>query len=102
MKVVFFKPKMPEGQFNPMNWHHGITATPGIEAAFYMDVSARSIDAVESMKKYFFRSRVYVITIVFTLRSGSWPSMTYTKCSEFTSKKPTLRSLNLVSAIKVR
>ena len=40
--------------------------------------------------------------IVFTLRSGSWPLMTYTKCSEFTSKKPTLRSLNLVSAIKVR
>ena len=52
MKVVFFKPKMPEGQFNSMNWHYGINATPDIEAGFYMDISARSIDAVESMKKY--------------------------------------------------
>ena len=51
MKVVFFKPKMPEGQFNSMKSSYGITATPGIEAGFYMDLSARSIDAVESMKK---------------------------------------------------
>ena len=51
MKVVFFKPKMPEGQFNSMKSSYGITTTPGIEAGFYMDLSARSIDAVESMKK---------------------------------------------------
>ena len=51
MKVVFFKPKMPEGQFNSMKSSYGVTATPGIEAGFYMDLSARSIDAVESMKK---------------------------------------------------
>ena len=51
IKVVFFKPKMPEGQFNSI-WRHGITATPGIEAGFYMDLTARSIDAVESIKKY--------------------------------------------------
>ena len=68
MKVVFFKPKMPEGQFNSMKSSYGITTTPGIEAGFYMDLSARSIDAVESMKKYFFRSRVYVITIFFNLK----------------------------------
>ena len=53
MKVVFFKPKMPEGQYNSMKSSNGITATPGIEAGFYMDLTARSIDAVESMKKYF-------------------------------------------------
>ena len=35
------------------------------------------------------------------LRSGSWPAMTYTKCSEYTSDTPTPRRLNLVSAIKV-
>ena len=65
MKVVFFKPKMPEGQKNSMNSSlgdtqehynstkssHGDTAIPGIEAGFYMDLSARAIDAVESMKK---------------------------------------------------
>ena len=34
MKVVFFKPKMS-----------------GLEAGFYMDLSARAIEAVESMKK---------------------------------------------------
>ena len=43
MKIVFFKPKM-KSLFN-------ITAMPSIEAGFYMDLSARSIDAVESMKK---------------------------------------------------
>ena len=51
MKVVFFKPKIPEGQFNSI-WRHGVTATPGIEAGFYFDLTARSIDAVERMKKY--------------------------------------------------
>ena len=51
MKVVFFKPKMPEGQNNSTNSSYGDTAIPGIEAGFYMDLSARAIDAVESMKK---------------------------------------------------
>ena len=53
MNVVFFKPKMPEGQYNSMKSSYGVIATPGIEAGFYMDLTARSIDAVESMKKYF-------------------------------------------------
>ena len=48
MKVVFFKPKMPERQYNSS---YGDTAIPGIEAGFYIDLSARAIDAVESMKK---------------------------------------------------
>ena len=51
MKVVFFKPKMPQGQYIYTKSFHGDTAIPGIEAGFYMDLSARAIDAVESMKK---------------------------------------------------
>ena len=51
MKVVFFKPKMPEGQYISMKSSHGVTDIPGIEVGFYMDLSARAIDAVESMKK---------------------------------------------------
>ena len=51
MKVVFFKPKMPEGQYNSLNSAYRDTDIPGIEAGFYMDLSARAIDAVESMKK---------------------------------------------------
>ena len=51
MKIVFLKPKMPEGQYNSMKSLFNITAMPSIEAGFYMDLSARSIDAVESMKK---------------------------------------------------
>ena len=53
MRVVFFKPKMPEGQFDSIKSSYGVTATPGIEAGFYMDLTARSIDAVESLKRYF-------------------------------------------------
>ena len=52
MKVVFFKPKMPERQYNYTKSSHGDTAIPGIEAGFYMDLSARAFDAVESMKRY--------------------------------------------------
>ena len=49
----------------------------------------------------YFSVYVTVITVIVDiLRSGSWPAMTYTKCSEFTSETPTPRSLNLVSAIK--
>ena len=51
MKVVFFKPKMPEGQYNSTKPYSGNNANHGIEAGFYMDLSSRAIDAVESMKK---------------------------------------------------
>ena len=51
MKVVFFKPKMPEGQHNSTNSSYGDTAIPGIDAGFYIDLSARAIDAVETLKK---------------------------------------------------
>ena len=62
MKVVFFKPKMPEGQYNSI-WRHGVTATPGIEAGFYFDLTARSIDAVESMKKYILNLDFSIISL---------------------------------------
>ena len=32
---------------------------------------------------------------------GSWPEMTYTKCSEFGGDQPVERSLDLVSAMKM-
>ena len=51
MKVIFFKPQMPEGQFISMKASYGVTATPGIEAAYYMDLGARAIEAVERMKR---------------------------------------------------
>ena len=51
MKIVFFKPKMPKGQYDSMKSLYNVTAMPSIEAGFYMDLSARAIDAVESMKK---------------------------------------------------
>ena len=51
MKIVFFKPKIPEGQNNFINFSYGVNAIPGIESGFYIDLSARAIDAVESMKK---------------------------------------------------
>ena len=56
IKVVFFKPKKPDRHYNSTNSTHGVIAIPGIEAAFYMDLSARAIDAVKSMKKYVFRN----------------------------------------------
>ena len=39
------------GQYNSTNSSFGDTAIPGIEVGFYIDLSARAIDAVESMKK---------------------------------------------------
>ena len=51
MKVVFFMPQMPDGQYSSIMEEYNVTASPGIEAGFYMDLSARAIDAVESMKR---------------------------------------------------
>ena len=53
MKVVFFMPQMPEGQYSSIMEEYNVTASPGIEAGFYMDLSARAIDAVENMKRLF-------------------------------------------------
>ena len=56
MKVVFFMPQMPEGQYSSIMEEYNVIASPGIEAGFYMDLSARAIDAVESMKRSNFQS----------------------------------------------
>ena len=53
MNVVFFKPEMAVGQYSSIKSSYGVTASPGIEAGFYMDLSARAIDAVENMKRLF-------------------------------------------------
>ena len=84
-KVVFFKPNMPEGsQYNDLKSSYGVVVTPGIEAAFYTDLVARAITAVESMKS-----------------AGSWPSMEYTKCSDYSGDAPITRSVDLKSALQV-
>ena len=51
-QVIFFKPKVPmDGQYNTLISNYGVAATPNIEAAFYTDLGARAIAAVEEMKK---------------------------------------------------
>ena len=85
MKVIFFKPMMPSGsQYSSLLTSYGVAVKPGIEAAFYVDLGARAISAVEDMKA-----------------DGSWPDMTYTKCKDYTSETPAPRTLDLVSAMKV-
>ena len=84
MQVVFFKPTMTDGQYNSIKTIYGVTASPGIEAGFYFDLTVRAVDAVESLK-----------------RSGSWPDLAYTKCSQFTGDTPVQRSLNLAAAFQV-
>ena len=50
--MIFFKPKVPmDGQYNTLISNYGVAATPNIEAAFYTDLGARAITAVEGMKK---------------------------------------------------
>ena len=83
---MFFKPHKAEGQYPSIVSSVGLSATPDIEAGFYLDVTVRAVDAVESLK-----------------RSGSWPdlTLTYTKCSQYTGDTPVQRSLNLAAAIQV-
>ena len=54
MNVVFFKPRMAYGQFSFIKASYGVTAPPGIEAGFYMDLGARAIVAVDSIKRWFY------------------------------------------------
>ena len=63
---------------------HGVTVGPLLDAAFYVDLGARAVETVERMKRW-----------------GAWPSMEYTTCGDF-SGQPVLRSLNLLSGLKVR
>ena len=72
------------GLTNDLKSLYGVVVSPIMEAAFYVDLGARAISAVESMKN-----------------AGTWPAMEYTKCSEYNSASPVARSLDLVSAIQV-
>jgi len=84
MKVIYFKPEMESGGLtNDLKSLYGVVVSPIMEAAFYVDLGARAISAVESMKN-----------------AGTWPAMEYTKCSEYNSASPVARSLDLVSAIQ--
>ena len=84
-KVAFFAPILPSSaQIRSYKSMYGLTATPEIDAGFYFDLAVRSLTAVHNMKS-----------------GGSWPEMTYTKCSEYTSDVPIDRSIDLISSIKV-
>ena len=63
---------------------YDLTAMPKIDAGFYFDLSVIALTAVHNMKS-----------------SGSWPEMTYTKCSEYNSQEPISRSLDLIGGLKV-
>ena len=83
-KVTFFKPAIPDGNWNDLQSVYGVAVTPTIEAAFYADLVARSVAAVESMKN-----------------SGSWPSMEYIKCSDYSGDIPITRNVDLMTALSV-
>ena len=61
--MIYFKPDIVKGQIVDLKLNYGVSVSPIIEAAFYVDLSARAIAAVESMKN-----------------NGTWPEMEYTKC----------------------
>lgn len=75
---------MTDGEYTSIKSTYGVTASSGVEAGFYFDLTVRAIDAVESMKT-----------------SGTWPDLAYTKCSQYSDFTPIQRSLNLAAAIQV-
>ena len=81
-KVLFIKPAMPLDA-NTLTASYGVTAGPLLDAAFYVELGARAVETVERMKRW-----------------GAWPSMEYTTCRDYT--KPVLRSLDLLSGLKVK
>jgi len=84
MAVAFFSPIIPSSaQMRSYRSMYGLTATPEIDAGFYFDLAVKSLTAVHNMKS-----------------GGSWPEMTYTKCSEYTSDVPIDRSIDLAVALK--
>ena len=76
-----------------------LTEEPLIESAFYADLTLRSILAVDQMKKgcSYCQSVGHLVTPGFC-SDGSWPTMDYTRCSNFTGQ-PIVRDLNLKSVL---
>ena len=63
--MIFFKPKVPmDGQYNTLISNYGVAATPNIEAAFYTDLGARAITAVEEMKKVMIMMMMMIMMIM--------------------------------------
>ena len=85
LKVVFFYPKFPSSdEMTRYRSKTGLTVTPEIDAGFYFDLAVRSLTAVHDLKS-----------------AGSWPDMTYTKCSEVTGDDPIKRDVDLLSSMRV-
>ena len=82
MKIVYFKPQLPSGASSLSSYGISMNSTT-IDAAFYVDLTLKSLDAVNAMKN-----------------SGSWPSLSVSRCADYTSDAATERSLDLVSALK--
>ena len=83
--MVFF-PKLPSSALiHGYKNKYSLTATPEIDAGFYFDLAIRSLTAVHNMKL-----------------GGSWPEITYTKCSEYTAgDDPIDRVIDLEANMKV-
>ena len=83
---MFFSPMIPSSaQIQNYKTTYGLTATPEIDAGFYFDLAIRSLTAVHDMKLV-----------------GSWPEITYRKCSEYTTgDAPIDRAIDLVTSMKV-
>ena len=89
VQVVVFFPKLPSSALiHGYKNKYSLTATPEIDAGFYFDLAIRSLTAVHNMKL-----------------GGSWPEITYTKCSEYTAETagdyPIDRVIDLESSLKV-
>ena len=70
-QVIFFKPKVPmDGQYNTLISNYGVAATPNIEAAFYTDLGARAITAVEEMKKVIIMMMMMIMMMITRLGAG--------------------------------
>jgi len=81
--VIFFKPKLSTGQMRSYKEMYDLDATPEIDAGFYFDLSVMALTAVQNMKT-----------------AGTWPEISYTKCSEYTSDVPIERSVDLLTSMK--
>ena len=85
-QVVYFRPQGPvnQEQVDALSGLYGVQVTPELDASFYVDLGAKAIGAVESMKN-----------------AGTWPDISYVKCVDKTDHAPTIRSVDLMNALKV-
>ena len=60
-----------DGQYNTLISNYGVAATPNIEAAFYTDLGARAITAVEEMKKVTMMIMMMIMIMMVIIRLGA-------------------------------